>query len=340
MLKLAQREEALARGIELIEWTFDPLEIKNAYFNIERLGAIVRRYRAEPVRHRPPALCTAACRRIAASPNGGSRARACEAILAATPREPAGRSRSASRSPPTSRAFAANDPQRAREIQKEHRRAVPERTSTRGLAVIGFERVRRRAPICWGAWAMKIEQIILRQIRMPLVHFFETSFGRTYRARHHPGGSRRATASPAGAKSRRRESVLQRGVDRVGMADRCAITSPRACWAAISTAPQMWSPLTAHIRGHNMARGGLEAAVWDLEARLQRRAAVEADRRRRAARNPLRRFHRHSGFGRQLLEKIETRTGRRLSAHQDEDQAGLGCRRDPRRCASDFPPSS
>ena len=43
-LKLLQREEALARGIELIEWTFDPLEIKNAYFNIERLGAIARRY--------------------------------------------------------------------------------------------------------------------------------------------------------------------------------------------------------------------------------------------------------------------------------------------------------
>jgi len=43
-LKLAQREEALARGIKLVEWTFDPLEIKNAYFNLESLGAIVRRY--------------------------------------------------------------------------------------------------------------------------------------------------------------------------------------------------------------------------------------------------------------------------------------------------------
>ena len=43
-LKLFQREEALSRGIELIEWTFDPLEIKNAYLNIERLGAIARRY--------------------------------------------------------------------------------------------------------------------------------------------------------------------------------------------------------------------------------------------------------------------------------------------------------
>lgn len=44
MLKLRQRDEALARSIDLIEWTFDPLEIKNAYFNMERLGAIVRRY--------------------------------------------------------------------------------------------------------------------------------------------------------------------------------------------------------------------------------------------------------------------------------------------------------
>jgi predicted GNAT superfamily acetyltransferase len=43
-LKLFQRDDALARGFELMEWTFDPLEIKNAYLNIEKLGAIVRRY--------------------------------------------------------------------------------------------------------------------------------------------------------------------------------------------------------------------------------------------------------------------------------------------------------
>ncbi len=43
-MKWKQREFALAEGIDLIEWTFDPLEIKNAFFNIERLGAIVRRY--------------------------------------------------------------------------------------------------------------------------------------------------------------------------------------------------------------------------------------------------------------------------------------------------------
>jgi predicted GNAT superfamily acetyltransferase len=43
-MKLYQREDALARGFELMEWTFDPLEIKNAYLNIEKLGAITRCY--------------------------------------------------------------------------------------------------------------------------------------------------------------------------------------------------------------------------------------------------------------------------------------------------------
>ena len=43
-LKLAQRDEARQRGIRLIQWTFDPLQSKNAYFNIQKLGVIVRRY--------------------------------------------------------------------------------------------------------------------------------------------------------------------------------------------------------------------------------------------------------------------------------------------------------
>jgi predicted GNAT superfamily acetyltransferase len=43
-MKLSQREDAVARGFGLMEWTFDPLEIKNAYLNIEKLGAIARRY--------------------------------------------------------------------------------------------------------------------------------------------------------------------------------------------------------------------------------------------------------------------------------------------------------
>jgi predicted GNAT superfamily acetyltransferase len=43
-LKLFQRDAALARGIGLVEWTFDPLELKNAHFNLVRLGAVARRY--------------------------------------------------------------------------------------------------------------------------------------------------------------------------------------------------------------------------------------------------------------------------------------------------------
>jgi predicted GNAT superfamily acetyltransferase len=43
-LKFAQRDDAIAKGFELLEWTFDPLEIKNAHLNLCRLGAITRRY--------------------------------------------------------------------------------------------------------------------------------------------------------------------------------------------------------------------------------------------------------------------------------------------------------
>ncbi|HET8887413.1 MAG TPA: GNAT family N-acetyltransferase [Candidatus Angelobacter sp.] len=43
-LKLAQRDDAIRQGIDLLEWTFDPLEIKNAHLNLSRLGAIARRY--------------------------------------------------------------------------------------------------------------------------------------------------------------------------------------------------------------------------------------------------------------------------------------------------------
>jgi len=43
-LKLAQRLRAISAGYDLMEWTFDPLEIKNAYLNIAKLGAIARRY--------------------------------------------------------------------------------------------------------------------------------------------------------------------------------------------------------------------------------------------------------------------------------------------------------
>jgi predicted GNAT superfamily acetyltransferase len=46
-LKWEQRREALSRGISHMEWTFDPLEIKNAFLNIHRLGATACEYRVD-----------------------------------------------------------------------------------------------------------------------------------------------------------------------------------------------------------------------------------------------------------------------------------------------------
>jgi len=45
-LKWAQREQALARGVKHIKWTFEPVKARNAYFNLEKLGATVREYQA------------------------------------------------------------------------------------------------------------------------------------------------------------------------------------------------------------------------------------------------------------------------------------------------------
>ncbi len=43
-LKWAQREQALAQGLDLMTWTFDPLISRNAYLNIAKLGAVCRTY--------------------------------------------------------------------------------------------------------------------------------------------------------------------------------------------------------------------------------------------------------------------------------------------------------
>jgi predicted GNAT superfamily acetyltransferase len=43
-LKLEQRQRTIAMGLELVEWTFDPLQALNAHLNLSRLGVIVREY--------------------------------------------------------------------------------------------------------------------------------------------------------------------------------------------------------------------------------------------------------------------------------------------------------
>ncbi len=47
VLKLGQRRWAMELGIDKVEWTFDPLQARNGYFNVRKLGAVIRRYRPD-----------------------------------------------------------------------------------------------------------------------------------------------------------------------------------------------------------------------------------------------------------------------------------------------------
>jgi len=103
---------------------------------------------------------------------------------------------------------------------------------------------------------------------MPLVHFFETSFGRTTE-RHMVlvevcadgvSGWGEVTAGENPFYNEEwTESAWLLLRDYVG---------PQVLRRTIGSAAEV-APLTEHIRGHRMARGGLEAAVWDLDARMK-----------------------------------------------------------------------
>jgi predicted GNAT superfamily acetyltransferase len=135
-LKLAQRDEALERGIDLVEWTFDPLELKNAYFNVERLGAIVRRYEENLYG-------------VTASPlHGGLPTDRCAAewwlrsprVEASVAGKVGARGRGERIAYPADMAhIRANDPARARAIQRANGEKFQD-AFARGLAVTGFER--------------------------------------------------------------------------------------------------------------------------------------------------------------------------------------------------------
>ncbi|HEX5229950.1 MAG TPA: GNAT family N-acetyltransferase [Bryobacteraceae bacterium] len=148
-LKMKQREDALARGIDLIEWTFDPLEIKNAFFNMERLGAIVRRYvpnqygtTSSPLHGGLPTdRCIAewwiSSPRVLAILDGQPYERPLVEMRIAIPSNIA--------------EIRAKDPARAREIQRgacEQFRAAFDRQ----LAVIGFEKSAEAGTYLIGTW--------------------------------------------------------------------------------------------------------------------------------------------------------------------------------------------
>ena len=148
-LKLAQRDDALARSIELIEWTFDPLEIKNAFFNMERLGAIVRRYVLNQYgttsSHLHGGLPTDRC--IAEWWIGSARAKT---IIAGQAFQ---RNLVESRIaiPSSIAAIRGSDSKRTREIQLKASEQFRE-AFDRGLAVIGFEKSEEAGTYLLGQW--------------------------------------------------------------------------------------------------------------------------------------------------------------------------------------------
>jgi predicted GNAT superfamily acetyltransferase len=151
-LKLAQRDEALSRNIRRVEWTFDPLEIKNAYFNIERLGAVVRRYvpnqYGTTTSHLHGGLPTDRC--VAEWYLDSER------VLAALADRPVAHDNIVERVavPNDIAELRQHEPKRAREIQLGLSQSFLAHIQ-RGLAVTGFERTAGSGNYLFSQWPSK-----------------------------------------------------------------------------------------------------------------------------------------------------------------------------------------
>ena len=114
---------------------------------------------------------------------------------------------------------------------------------------------------------MQIDRITLREVRMPLVHLFETSFGVTTDRRivlveveaEGAVGWGEVTAGE-------RPLYNEEWTDGVWMILKDFV-APQVVGNSLESAAQA-AGLSSDIRGHQMARGGLEAALWHLEACL------------------------------------------------------------------------
>jgi O-succinylbenzoate synthase len=117
---------------------------------------------------------------------------------------------------------------------------------------------------------MKIEKVILRQIRMPLVHFFETSFGRTLERDIILVEVIGDGASGWGEVTAGENPFYNEEWTESAWLILRDYAVPRVLGKNLASAEEV-APLLEHIRGHRMARAGLETAIWDLEARLNNR---------------------------------------------------------------------
>jgi predicted GNAT superfamily acetyltransferase len=148
-LKLYQRELALKLGIGLVEWTFDPLELKNAFFNIERLGAVVRRFvfnqYGTTTSHLHGGLPTDRC--VAEWYLAGDRARA---VVESREFEH-GEVLHRIEYPVNIGEIRANEPRRARQIQAAGAEQF-QHYFDQDLAVIGFESTPEKGTYLIGPW--------------------------------------------------------------------------------------------------------------------------------------------------------------------------------------------
>jgi O-succinylbenzoate synthase len=112
---------------------------------------------------------------------------------------------------------------------------------------------------------MKIDAITLRELNMPLVHFFETSFGRTYARRVmlatvHSDGLEGWGECVAGGQPYYSEEYIEGAWDVI-----VRYLAPSLLGQTIAAGSEV-PGLLAKVRQHRMAKAALENAVWDAEA--------------------------------------------------------------------------
>jgi O-succinylbenzoate synthase len=115
---------------------------------------------------------------------------------------------------------------------------------------------------------MRIEKITLREIGMTLAHPFETSFGRTTERRIVLVEAQGEGLSGWGEVTASENPFYNEEWTESAWLILRDYAAPRVLGRDLA-GPEDVAPLTARIRGHNMARGGLEAAAWDLAARME-----------------------------------------------------------------------
>ena len=114
---------------------------------------------------------------------------------------------------------------------------------------------------------MQLKQIELTEIRLPLVHFFETSFGRTYERRIILTKVTDADGAVGWGECTAGEtpSYCEEWTESCWWVLK-DILAPRVLGKETESAAQTWD-LMKPVRGNRMAKAAIETAVWDLEAK-------------------------------------------------------------------------